>query len=230
MNRVGKGFAVFIILIMAFSSLNLLTVKPASAQSIPKPSVPQFTVNWVNTTSDNESIVITITNQNFTSLIHNVNGVPWNISLFYDVRVKPDYAENWTDIYYPTAPIASSSQFTSITASIRAYSNGPEYLELGSRLFQVTDGTQLDFQVEAMIGYIHRIPINPFAPWFFNGTESGWSNTQTITIPASSTSPSPSPTVPEFPIWAIPLILTIMMSSAGLLVYHKRMSGLVKKV
>ena len=221
MGSLSKNFALILILIIAISSLSLLMVKPAIAQSIPEPTVPQFTVNWVNTSSDNESIVITITNQNFTSFIDNVNGVPWNISLFYDVRVKTHYAENWTDIYYPTAPIASSSQFTIITAYITHYSNGPEYFILGSRTFPVTTGTQLDFQVEALTGYIHRIAINPFAPWIFNGTESGWSNTQTISIPASSTSPTPTPTVPEFP----PLTITpflIFFVFAGLVVYFKK--------
>ncbi len=38
----------------------------------------------------------------------------------------------------------------------------------------------------------------------------------------SSSYLSPSPSVPEFPSWTIPLILTMMVASAGLLVYHKK--------
>ena len=53
----------------------------------------------------------------------------------------------------------------------------------------------MDFQVEAMIGYVHRYPV--INSWTFNGTESGWSITQTITIPATSTSPSTSPNPTE---------------------------------
>ena len=37
-----------------------------------------------------------------------------------------------------------------------------------------------------------------------------------------STMPTATPSVPEFPSWTIPLLLTIMVASAGLLVYHKR--------
>ena len=33
---------------------------------------------------------------------------------------------------------------------------------------------------------------------------------------------TPTPAVPEFPLWTIPLLLMIMVASAGLLVYHKK--------
>ncbi len=36
-----------------------------------------------------------------------------------------------------------------------------------------------------------------------------------------STMPTATPSVPEFPSWTIPLLLTIMVASAGLFVYHK---------
>ena len=34
--------------------------------------------------------------------------------------------------------------------------------------------------------------------------------------------PTPTPTVPEFQLWAIPFLLTLMVLSTGLLVYHKK--------
>jgi hypothetical protein len=43
--------------------------------------------------------------------------------------------------------------------------------------------------------------------------------------------PSPTSSIPEFPSWTIPLLLTIMVASAGLLVYHKKHKRtLVKEV
>jgi hypothetical protein len=73
--------------------------------------------------------------------------------------------------------------------------------------------SQIDFQVEAMMGYFHVISGIPLSKWGFTGTESGWSNTQAITVSASSgsTSTSPTPTttstptrtVLEFPTWII---------------------------
>ena len=50
MNRVSKSLALILILIIAISSLSLMMVKPASAQSIPKPSVPQFTLTFQDNT------------------------------------------------------------------------------------------------------------------------------------------------------------------------------------
>ena len=51
MGSSGKSFALILILIMAISSLSLLVLKPANAQIIPKPSVPEFTVQFVVDTS-----------------------------------------------------------------------------------------------------------------------------------------------------------------------------------
>ena len=42
------------------------------------------------------------------------------------------------------------------------------------------------------------------------------------TSPIPSPTLSPTPTVPESPPWTIPLLLTIMVASAGLLVYQKK--------
>jgi hypothetical protein len=104
---------------------------------------------------------------------------------------------------------------------------------------------QLDFQVKAVLNYEGQIrvysDVYDHTGFMIDGyifdQESGWSNTQIITIPVSSTSvspspnPTPTPTVPEFLSWTIPLILSIMLVSAGLLVYHKKHKhNLVKKV
>ena len=98
MNRIVKGFALFIILIIAISSL--IIVESASAQTIPKPSVPEFTLKYVDNSYDvapkttsstdpytgkvtsttiqgyhvqNRSVEIIIKNQQFTSYL-NENG------------------------------------------------------------------------------------------------------------------------------------------------------------
>jgi hypothetical protein len=137
--------------------------------------------------------------------------------------MKGHYAQNWTNLYaIEDVPVASGSQYTLLLYSVRHYSNAPDAYVLGDIETQFPAGAQVDFQVEAMIGYCHRILQGDVAPWYFTGEESGWSNTQTITIPAS-VSPSPTSTpVPEFPSLTILLLLTIMVATAGLLVYHKK--------
>jgi hypothetical protein len=121
MGKVGKSFALILILTVAISSLSLLIVKPACAQSIPTPSVPQFTVKFVNdsysvTTTNsytgvnetqqisNNSIEITIKNQ---PLDYSNNGLTYQIS--FNVRTKPHFTnnDNWTEVY-PLENLTSS--------------------------------------------------------------------------------------------------------------------------
>ncbi|MGD0070025.1 MAG: hypothetical protein ABSB71_00485 [Candidatus Bathyarchaeia archaeon] len=255
MGRIGKSLALILILILAISSLSLIMVKPSFAQTptpspipIPTPSVPEFTVKFVNSSYevppsssinpytgqnvtnpsyyvDNESIVITITNQPFVSFIDNINGSPWNISLFYDVREKGHFAENWTNVYFTEdMPIESGLQYTVLTYPVTHYSNAPDSYTLGDIMVQIPAGGQVDFQVEALIGYSHRIIEMPWNPWVFEGQTSGWSNTQTITIPATSTSasPSPTPTIPEFPSVIVVIIVLIVLALAISVLKRKR--------
>ncbi len=85
-------------------------------------------------------------------------------------------------------------------------SDGPvvEYqYYIGDRIENLFAGDKVDFQVQAMIGNIHRV-YNPnhtsqldMYPYVFTGEVSDWSNTQTITMPDGSVSSStPDPTTP----------------------------------
>ena len=214
---------------------------------IPTPSVPEFTVKYVNSSYevptsysinpytgqnvtnpsyyiDNESIVLTISNQPFTSFIDNINGAPWNISLFYDVREKGHYAENWTNLYYTGYfPIKASSQYTVLTYPAQHYSNAPDSYMLGDISVQIPEGGQIDIQVEALIGYISPGHNFPPIPTTFAGQTSDWSNTQSITVP--STSSSPSPTVPEFSSLAI-LLLLLSLFFVAVVIRHRKPNNL----
>jgi hypothetical protein len=211
MGSIGKSFSVLIIVLLAASSL--IMAKPAFAQTsapipIPTPSVPEFTLKLVgpsyivNTTysldqhtgkivaqigytNEYSSIEVTVKNQPFTPYTSNDYG---NIvSLMYNVRIKPHNEDNWVEVYNPDNgyPIQSNSDYTIISISIEG--------EMDSPLTAIA-GTRSDIQVEALIGYVHRVVIGFGAPWVFNGTESGWSNTQTLSIPANiSLSPTLTP-------------------------------------
>jgi hypothetical protein len=245
MNRISKSSAVFFILIMAVSSLSLIMVKPTFAQTVSKPSIPEFTVKYVDSSYDvpattsinqytgktvtnqgyhveNETLQLTIKNQPFTSYIDNGQ----NISFYYNVREKGDFSGHWIDFYSPDNgyPTESRGDYTTITFVLGNYS-----------IFGYTPpNSKIDFQVQALIGSVHRISNitagNQFPwelfPWIFDGQTSDWSNTQTVTVYAYSSSPTPTssltPTVPEFPSWIIPLLVSMMLATAGLLVYHKK--------
>ncbi len=198
-----KSFGLVLILILMATSL--MVVELAFAQSIPKPSVPEFTVKFVdasynvapsssinpytgqNVTNEgyhveNRTIELIIKNQPFASYISNGQ----NISFYLNVREKGHYEENWTTIYnvdnYYTSE--SNTNYTTLTYSLDP--NVPPWLNSN-----IPSGGQVDFQVEALIGSIHRDFSQLMAPLFFDGQESGWSNTQTITIKDNSTTVNP---------------------------------------
>jgi hypothetical protein len=58
-------------------------------------------------------------------------------------------------------------------------------------------GGQIDFQVQAIAGYVTRVYGTPTPPWtesyrdVFTGEKSGWSNTQTITVDANGSTSTP---------------------------------------
>ena len=211
---------------------------------IPTPTVPEFTVQWQNlsyqvpttyTTNsytgqnvtnpgyyvDNSSIVLTITNQPFVSFIDTIGGSPWNISLFYNIQEKGTYEETWHNITYSGGqPRATSDQYTVLTYPVRHYSNAPDEYPLGDISVQIPEGGQIDFRVQAMIGYFHKWAI-PLSPWVFEGQTSGWSSTQTITVSSNASSPTPIPTVPELP-WTYILPLLVLLLFTGAKLRHRK--------
>jgi hypothetical protein len=124
--------------------------------------------------------------------------------LYYNVRVKGHYAENWTTLYSPAVvPLnPSNSDYTVLSFPLTL---SPPLLEQGYSLefYETTidsysavlnglpANSQIDFQVEAMMGYLSRT--TEFASWHFTGEESDWSNTQTITIGTNAPLPSQNP-------------------------------------
>jgi hypothetical protein len=232
MGNISKGFSLLLVTILAVSSL--IIVESVSAQTIPKPTVPEFTAKYVDrsytvpasTTIDpysgqnvinpshyveNRTLEIAIRNQPFTPYVDNSNGAQWKITLMYQIRTKGHFAQNWTNLYSVDNGFlpASNSDYTTVSYSL---GEGPVWGNLQAN-------TQVDFQVQAMIGYVSRTI--GFASWYFTGESSDWSNTQIITIPETSTStspspnPTPTPTVPEFPILVIlPLFVAMSLISA----------------
>ena len=83
-----------------------------------------------------------------------------------------------------------------------------------------TEG-QVDFQVEAMIGYRDRgVYANGTMPYVIKGEKSGWSNTQTLAIGESQTpTPSPLPNPYEIPIIVVAFTVIVVLAGLGFLMY-----------
>jgi hypothetical protein len=218
MGSIGKQFSLFLVVSLAVSSL--MMVKSAFAQSNSKPSIPEFTAKLISSPPESQSvnriIELSIKNQPCIS--------------FYNIRMRVNDA-NWNFLYPNNNSVPNQSDGEYTILSFRSgYLGVEDQYHLGYKVENLTAGDKIDFQVQAMNGSIHRV-FNPNAtnqlemyPYVFTGETSDWSNTQTITITATSisVSPSPTPTIPEFFTWTIPLLLTVMVVLAGLLVYRKK--------
>jgi len=191
-----------------------------SFASITKPSIPEFSVKFVDrsydvpTTSsidpytgqsviqsgyhiENYTIDVTIKNQPFTTYYDAAS--TFNVSLYYNVRMKGQYTQDWMNLYSPDTdyPKQSNSEYTVLSFVLGNSANHPAFEDISL-------GAHVDFQVQALIGYVYRdydpnetIQILMW-PWVFSGETSGWNSTQTITIgasaPTATPNTSPSPT------------------------------------
>jgi hypothetical protein len=181
----SKRVALLFIVILTVSSLIAVTAVPALA-SVPKPSVPEFTLKLADhsydvppsttTTTDpytgkqtvttqhgyrveNKTIDVTIKNQPFVS--------PNNLTnLYYDVRVKGHFGENWTDLYYISNNTPQNSLPRQSASENTVISTPQDY----------PAGGQVDFQVEAVIATAHPFFSSSFGYWSWE--TSGWSNTR----------------------------------------------------
>lgn len=203
---------------MAISTLSIIAVsviavKPTFAKNsssnfnLPTPSVPEFTIKFENYSytlkpiysenpytgqteqtnpnageyRENESIEVIIQNQPFTPYWTIINGVNYTINLYFDVNTKGHFEQDWPSLNPEEYQVEDyASQYTNVSE----YTNS------------IPSSGQIDFQVQAFIGYVARIYTGPsgiaasrsslyYWEYLFNGTESGWGNTQTVIIPAN---------------------------------------------
>ena len=196
-------------------------IKPSNAQTIPKPSVPEFSVsladhsydvppkeisttnsynNQTTTTTipgyhvQKDTIDLTIKNQPYPSSIDGNK----SYLLFY-VRQRGHYGGNWTYPYdhaINSYPRQSDSDCTvlSLPNSYRVatpYGENMEYLKAGD---------EIDFQVMAILAYGYNYSLSAVIPLYSYNYESvaasDWSSTQTFTIPEPSSSPAPTESQP----------------------------------
>lgn len=226
MDRISNGFSLLLLVIISVSSM--IMVEPVFALSIPKPSVPEFTVLPVGPSFDippsysfNSSSGLFDTNNGYHIQYSTVKIIIKNQpfsdqsvfdSLYYNVRIKPhNYPDSyWLELFYAGAdgyPVQTLSNYTTIPVAVEGSQ------ALGTI---IPTGATTDIQVEAMIGHIGRNnTMSPYPfPYVFFGETSGWSNSQTVTLPpktAFTVSTSPTPTVPEFPTIVISVPVAVLL-------------------
>ena len=89
----SRSFALLLITILVSSSLVMFG--SVFAQSIPKPSVPEFTVEYVSGT-----VEVRIKNQPFEDYYDDSLGQ--HVFFYYNIRVKQHSSTNWGELYNPS--------------------------------------------------------------------------------------------------------------------------------
>ena len=229
----SKPLSVALMLVLICSDIMLIQ---AASASVPTPSVPEFTVKFVDasynvpttTSTDpytgetithtgyhvvNRTIEVKIKNQPFTA--YESNGQI--INFYLNIRTKGYYEKYWSNFYSPDNGylVQSNSSYTTVSYSLD--DDVPLFWD------NIQGGGTVDFQVQALIGSVHRISngsatsILEMYPWVFDGQTSEWSSTKTVVIPEPTNSPTDGvPTTPSNIGYnqANDLILIVIVSAA----------------
>ena len=198
----SKLTTLLLIAVLALSSL--VMVGSVTAQSITKPSVPEFTVKYVDNSYDvpptygvdqytgekvvteggyhvdNRTVEFTIKNQPFNPYVDASGN---NISLYYYFRYKGPYGDDWS--YYPDTS-HTYGYYVGLFPDTSA--SNSEYTVIGVNFptLEIPIDSEVEFQVQSIMGYVDKgSSISMFAGGYmgFTGERSGWSETQTIIIP-----------------------------------------------
>ncbi len=130
---------------------------------------------------ENESIVVTIKNQRSPGYFYGTN-----YYLSFGIRVKGHFEDYWTSSY---SIDQSTSEYTVFSKPIEPNDYPP--------------GAQIDFQAQTNVVHNYQFFVDAVPPWTLEGHfetriatdgTSGWSNTQTITLPEPSPAPTLAPT------------------------------------
>ncbi len=208
-----------ILLILALTASSLIMIESASAQSMPKPSVPQFSIQVVDRSYDVPTTYYTdpytgkqvanrgyhvedirvegkIKNQHFSPYtIPNPNSTSsydtnLNIDFYYKIRYKGHFGDEWRQLYgsedVDFLKQNYGSEYTNFTA---ARYNAVEF----------QDSAQVDFQVEAFIGFETWGFVSTWPYRILNGEGSGWSNILTITVSKNDSSNTYASTIDNSP-------------------------------
>jgi len=197
MRKIFSVF-LFVLLVGGLFFAGIVCVGEVYAETVPKkPALPEFTVSFVENFYDEPPTQYidpatggTVTTPGYQkterAIKVTIKNQPSFSRLEYNIRTKGYFAseDTWYECFQPSQgfPVQSVSKYTEITfwessdnwfnagrsgATIHAYSN-----------------SKIDFQVEAMNGGITQLISHPLGlEYIWTGEKSGWSNTETLTMP-----------------------------------------------
>jgi hypothetical protein len=214
MSRFAKLSTLLLAITLAIPLM--LVIEPSNAQSIPKPSVPQFTLRFVNNSYfipevphyevdpytgqqkylgmqggylvKNNTIEITIKSQPFPSSVNDTA-----LQLYYNIRAKGAYEQSWGNLN-----LRSDDQ---IDTNYLPTQQNSEYTIIPIPANTYTPGGTVQFQVRAILGgfFSYQSELYPYWGSYFSYEASDWSGTQSITITGGSNSAAPAPVYTSSP-------------------------------
>jgi hypothetical protein len=242
------------ILVLITAMVLTCSIVAGTSTSITKPSIPSFTLKLIDSSYDiptttvtdhytgqiltndgshveARTLQITINNEPFTPFLVQVGDLNWTVDYYYNIRWKGHFEQDWHEMFLISdGYLHRDSGSQTLFASLGEYS-ATEGLKMNVQSMYTTfpPNAQVDFQVEAMIGYLSReVSVIPSGGWTFNGETSGWSNTQTIIIDnnSSTTDPStsPTPSASELPPLVF-LVVVFLVSAVSLVVLRRRLGS-----
>jgi len=211
----------------------VFSVTPTTVQAVSKPSVPEFSLQFVDNSYDvpptfqkdpftgktvmtkegyhvgNRTVEVRIKNPAVTFYTDSQGNY---VFLCYDIRWKGHFDDYWYEYsnsrdytyrdvdceYNSDGSWRANLPYTTVTYVIGTNRDSGKFV-LGyeglSSLGDVSDGGQIDFQVQAFIGYYTRVEGSPDVfthkpteQLIFSGESSGWSKAKTVTIVGSGNS------------------------------------------
>lgn len=206
MRNINRAWALILIAVIAISCLGILSVKPSKAQTIPKPSVPEFTLSFEgpsfqrNTTyqldPNNGQVVADLgfINQ-YTSVVITIKNQPFDSSygkLYYGIQVKNQNTGNqWQNVTYdsPYPEQSSDSDTTILRLNIQGQWSLPSIA-----------GYKTDIRVQALLGDFYYGHVSFIGGWMFSGQVSDWSNARAVEVSANvPLTPTPPPNSSIYP-------------------------------
>ena len=141
------------------------------------------------------------------------------IFFYYNIRVEEHSSANWIELYNAEDGFLHQNNLAEYAEV--SYSSS----KWGYETVSFSSGAQVNFQVEAMIGYTHRqVTGSMIVPCVFTGETSGWSEIQTVTIgesltPTSSPFNEPKQAEQLEIIMGIAITVAVIGAGLGLLIY-----------
>jgi hypothetical protein len=229
------GSLLFTAILVLFS---LIVVSSTFAQSTPKSSAPEFTLEYVDNSYDvpptatsttdpytNKTTTTTspgrhVENKTIEATIKNNLGAS-----YYNFRYKGHYENEWS--YYPFDPNASLAYMFPDAYSVpyKASTSNYTVASLPSYFFKdIPESGEVDVQVQALFGDFKAEPYGhiglpaPTYDFYFKGTASDWSNTQTVQFGEIQT-PEPSPMPNQELTIDIAIVAAVIIVGIGVLIY-----------